>query len=426
MSASPPPSWIHTLLRKGDRYFKIDMVYLATSGFWLSVGQFVSTVTVFVLAIAFANLVPKEIYGTYKYVISFMGLISLTTLSGINTYIAQAIARGAERTFLTGMNARIRSGYWGAGATALIAVYYTYLGNLTLGGAFLVAALFVPFADALGLYNVYLQSKKLFKKSILYFCLVQVLSTAALLATLLLTHNVILLIAAYFAPPTFIRALVHFRTLKTVPPNTVDDPAVVRYGTHLSIVGVLGNAAAYIDSILLFHLLGPIQVAVYSFALAPTDQLRALYSKNLTPIALPKLAHRSFTEINQTLRTRMFFLSVIGLVVTAAYFLVVPWAFRLFFPQYLDAIPYSQALAALLIVSLPATWLATALQSKLSHVPPAWLYWAAVPDALHLIALALLLPLCGIYGIVIAKLLESLSGLVISGTQWFLLVRRHP
>lgn len=61
---------IHALLRSSERYFKTDMVYLAKGGSWLFSAQVLSGALSFILAIAFANLVPKEAFGTYKYVLS--------------------------------------------------------------------------------------------------------------------------------------------------------------------------------------------------------------------------------------------------------------------------------------------------------------------------------------------------------------------
>jgi len=57
---------IYRLLRRSEKYFKTDMVYLAHGGFWLTLGQIISSAASFLLAIAFANLLPKETYGTYK------------------------------------------------------------------------------------------------------------------------------------------------------------------------------------------------------------------------------------------------------------------------------------------------------------------------------------------------------------------------
>jgi O-antigen/teichoic acid export membrane protein len=83
-------------LRWSQKYTKTDMVYLAKGGGWLSIGQVVEKLSALGLAIAFANLIPQETYGTYKYIISLGGIIAIFTLSGLRTAVTQAVARGYE------------------------------------------------------------------------------------------------------------------------------------------------------------------------------------------------------------------------------------------------------------------------------------------------------------------------------------------
>lgn len=412
------------LVARAERILKTDLRYLVQGGSWLAIGQIIASSSVFILAIAFANLIPKETYGIYKYVQSVAGLLTIFGMSGMNTYIAQAVARGAEGTFLSGLRARIRWGFLGGVGAIVVAIYYAWVGNTLLTQAFLIVAVAIPFVDALGLYNVYLQSKKLFQQSIIYFSTVQALSVAALILTLFYTDNVLILIMVYFAPPIVLRIFFHYRTLRLVPPNSVTDPNAVRYGAHLSFLNVIGQVANYLDAIILFHLLGPISVALYSFALAPVEQIRGLYSKNIPALALPKLTNRSMESIDHRLMSRMLLLAALGIGIAIVYFFFVPYIFQLVFPQYMDAVLLSQALAVLLIVALPATYLAVALQAKINIIPPSWLYLAAVPDILHILALIIFIPLYGVYGVVIAKAVDAGIALMISFVQWRLLVGR--
>lgn len=73
----------HRALRHSEKYFKTDMVYLAKGGFWLTTGQGVASLASLVLAIAFANLLPKEAYGNYKYILAVVGVLTLFGLTGI-------------------------------------------------------------------------------------------------------------------------------------------------------------------------------------------------------------------------------------------------------------------------------------------------------------------------------------------------------
>ena len=58
---------IYKGLKWSQKYTQTDMVYLAKGGFWLGMGQIITGLASFLLTLAFANLVPKETFGTYKH-----------------------------------------------------------------------------------------------------------------------------------------------------------------------------------------------------------------------------------------------------------------------------------------------------------------------------------------------------------------------
>jgi O-antigen/teichoic acid export membrane protein len=50
------------------------MVYVAKNGFWLSLGQILSIVSVIASSIVFGYFLPKEVYGEYKFILSVVGV----------------------------------------------------------------------------------------------------------------------------------------------------------------------------------------------------------------------------------------------------------------------------------------------------------------------------------------------------------------
>ena len=420
-----PKAWLDRPLNRLERIIRTDIRYVLRGGAWLLTGHGVSMVTSLALAIVFANLLPSHVYGTYKYVLSIAGILAAVTLPGINTYLAQAVARGQEKTLLPSIRLRIS---WGLGASVLAlggAVFYVFNANTELAIALAIVALFIPFFDALGLYNTYLQSKRLFKLSIQYFSTTQVLSTLCLIGTAFLTNNLFLILLAYFIPITLLRLWFLVRTLTAHPPQGGQDTEAGAYGTHLSLVSIPNQISSYLDSILLFHYLGPIQLAIYTFGLAPIEQMRGLF-KNISPLVLPKLTSRTFAEINHLLRWRMFWLSVGGVAIAGVYILIAPFAFSLLFPKYLSSVLISQLLAGLIAMRLPGSFFASVMQSKISFLPKSWLYFGAVPSTAFIILLLVLTPLYGVYGVIASKYVSLIVGGIISGVQWRILSRRHP
>ncbi|HEX9608834.1 MAG TPA: oligosaccharide flippase family protein, partial [Candidatus Paceibacterota bacterium] len=86
----------YNVLRKSERYTKTDMVYLTKGGIWLSISQGVAMVTGLLVAIAFANLLTPETFGTYKFVLSLAGIIGAFSLTGMSTALIRSVANGQE------------------------------------------------------------------------------------------------------------------------------------------------------------------------------------------------------------------------------------------------------------------------------------------------------------------------------------------
>ena len=390
---------IYNLLRWSEKYTKTDMVYLTKGGSWLTLGNIVSSASSFLLAIAFANLLPKETYGIYKYILSIAGILAIPTLSGMGTAITQAVARGYEGSFLPALKTKIRWGLLGGLASLALAGYYYFNDNTTLTISFLITAVFLPFMDSFGTYNALLQGRKLFGISTKYGIISQIIAIAILIATLFFTKNLFLIILAYFASWTILRFIFLKITLKKFPPNQNQDPQTLSYGKHLSLINVLNAIAGQLDKILLFHFLGSAPLAIYSFAIAPPEQIKGLL-KSIQPLALPKFAQKDKEEIKKTIfkKTGKFFLILIP--VTAFYIIIAPFLYKIFFPQYLDSIFYSQIFAISLLTAI-ATLPVAALQSQMAKKQ---LYqWNIYGSLLQILLLFVFVWSYGLWGVILAR-----------------------
>ena len=63
---------LYKWLRRSEQVTKTDMFYLAGGGYWLGLSQVIQLIASFVLALVFARVLPKEIYGNYQYIICLL------------------------------------------------------------------------------------------------------------------------------------------------------------------------------------------------------------------------------------------------------------------------------------------------------------------------------------------------------------------
>ena len=52
----------------------LDLPYFISGGFWLSLGQFFNMFKGFILSILLANLLSKEVYGQYSFLMSVLSV----------------------------------------------------------------------------------------------------------------------------------------------------------------------------------------------------------------------------------------------------------------------------------------------------------------------------------------------------------------
>lgn len=404
-------------LRAGEKYTKTDNVYLFKGGLWISLGQFFSSGSSLILAIAFANLLPKETYGTYKYVISVISILGITTLSGMGSALTQAIARGFEGSFIPVLKTKIRWGLLGALGGLGIAAYYFFNGNTQLAFLFLLASGFVPFIDSLNEFDSLLNGKKLFAKSTQYNSAIKIVGVTALIITIFLTKNIFAVVGVYFLSYTLLRFFFLRQTLKHYPPNSQIDPQTLSYGKHSSLASSFATLANYLDQLLLFHILGPINLAIYTFAIAPIEQSKVLF-KSLPALALPKLAQRTIPEINSLLYRRLLVLLGIAFLGVGLYYFIAPWVYQWLFPNYSESIRYSQIFSLTLLVTVPMNMLSPALNAKLTTIPKKFIYLWNLPDLILISSLLILTAQFGILGVIISKILSRTTVLIVSLFIW--------
>lgn len=406
MNISKIKEKIKSILLWSQKYTKTDMLYLAKGGFWLTFDQIASSAASLALALVFANLVPKDIYGTYKYILSIAGLLTAMTLTGMNTAVNQAVARGFEGTLKKSFWIQIK---WNVIllVIALFGCLYYWQNNKILAISLIIIGLASPIINSANTYIAFLNGKKQFKDIAKFGITSRLVSTISIILVIILSKNILILIVTYFASNAALNLFFYFYTIKKFKPNNNHEEKTLLFGKHLSLINVLSTVGTSLGNITIFHFLGSLPVALYNIACAPVEQINGA-NKNLISLISPKLASKSFEEINTNIykRTRLAFL--VGLAIALVYILIIPFIFKLFFPKYLDSVFLSQIYSLILPLTLPLTILSSALQAKLVHMPKNILYKIYTIPQIALIVLILVLTIMfGVIGTIMASIIHK-------------------
>ncbi len=401
---------IYKLLRWSEKYTKTDMVYLASGGLWLTVGQIMSSLSSLLLAIAFANLLPRETYGVYKYVLSIVSILSIPTLSGMNTAVTQAVARGYDGSFLPALKTRIKWGVLGGVLSVGLAGYYFINGNTDLTISFLIASVFLPILDPLSSYSSILHGKKMFKQYSRYFILTKVFSVSILITTIFLTNKLFIILLAYFISWTLIHFIFLKITLRKISLNNKKDEKTIKYGKHLSFINLLGAISGQLDKILVFHFMGAVDLAIYSFAIIPIEQAKGVL-KNVQSLAFPKFAQNTITEIKKTILPKIVKFSIIIFIITIFYVLMADILYKIFFPNYMDSAYYSK-IFSISLVTIPLLIITSIFRAQ--KMTKTIYQFNIITSIFNIIIIFLSIYFYGIIGLIIARVMARFFNLFLS------------
>lgn len=408
------------LLASAERYFKTDIRYLLKGGFWLSAAKTLSAVASLISSIAFANLLPEETYGAFRYVLSVTALLAIPTLHGMEQALTRSVAKGMLGTIPAVIRTRIK---WGtlAGLLALgVSGYYFINGNNELTLAFLVAAIFLPFMDPFHTYASILGGLKRFNTLAIDEVMTRMLVALLLAGSVFFVDDVVLIVLIFFGTTTLFRLYLLRKTLASIPKNDQVDRELLSYGKHLTGSQIFIKISTQIDKILVFHFVGGAALAGFYLALMPFKQVQNFFN-GVTTLALPKLSLNSKEVIRQTLPKKLLRVYVITVPVVAAYWLLAPSIFSLLFPLYTDYVFISQLLMSLLLLS-PGVIFHTALTSQ-GEKKKLYVH-SMVYASFRIVALLVLVPQYGVMGATATLILSSILSTA-SLTFLFLRMKEH-
>ncbi len=383
-----------------ERLLKTDMRYALSGGFFLALVQVTGALVSFGLTIAFANLLPIETYGTYRYLLALYGLLMLFALPGLDTAVMRAVSQNKDESLLEGVRAKFRFGMLGGLASLLLAGYEYLLGDIYLAGALVVAGIALPAMEACGLYGNFFNGKKLFKQWATIEITTQVVSAIALVSTMLFTDNLIALVAAYFIPYIVLRVCAIWYIKAHFIKNKDRDAEMRTYGRSVTIFQIISHVGASLDQIVLYHLLGPAQVALFALATAIPNRMQSVFRISGV-LSFPKFADRSAQDVLRSLPYKMVWFALGIVLLCGAYVLIAPLLFTYLFPNYLPALPYSQVIVffTLSAISYPFS------SYLLTHKKMRENYLLVISSFItKVLSLIIFVPFIGIWGAVIGVL----------------------
>ena len=393
---------VYNILRWSEKYVKTDMIYLTKGGFWLLFSYSIQAITGLILSVSFANLLAKESYGFYQFVISMASILAVFSLTGIGTAIIRGIAQGDEGCLRPSVKVSLK---WTLGillTAAATSLFNWTKGNYQLSIAFAVVAIAQPLITTFNLYKTYLQGKKLFKSYSVIQTAQRLLPFTLLLIAILCTRNPLTLVIVYFISHAISAVLIYlYVVIKFKLPKQSEVKDLVKYGKHLSLMESMAELATAADKVLIWFFLGAAPTAAYALAQLPINSSPA--SLFFPRLAFPKCP-KKFGRLAKALPGKIRTYWIVALAVVVLYIISAPTIFHIFLPKYPEAVIYTQVLSLVILV-VPRS-LVTHTFAAHQRTKELYLVNFSTP-IIRLSLLAIGLPMFGIWGVIGATLISE-------------------
>lgn len=378
-------------------------------------GQSFAAVFSMVLMIVLANLLPKETYGLYRYILSLAGILNIFTLTGMNNAVSLATATGDDGSLRSAVKYQLKWNIILLFAFWALGLYYFVNANLPIAISLFIMGIFTPLTNAFNTFGAYLHGKKNFRLNSIFGIFSVGFYVTGMILVAFFSGKIISLVAAYTVTTFITTALFYYLTLRIYNPPSSSKSDYIKFGRKLTIISLIGPIVSQIDSIILTHFWGPAQLAVYALALAVPNQATT-FIKDWVNIAFPKLATKSSKDLDSFFYRRILQGLLGGIGCAAIYIIIAPYFFTYLMPKYLDGILYSQILVISLITAIPNRYISLLLTTqKMSGLI---FLSQLIQNIIKIIFLVSFGIFGGIFGLVLAQVLSSFISLAINIFTW--------
>jgi O-antigen/teichoic acid export membrane protein len=361
----------------------------------------------------------KNSFGEYNMVLNAVGIASMCSLSGLNSSLVQAVARGFEGTFRAIVPIAFGSSFFGSVGLICMGGWYFHEGNDQTAWGFVAAAILLPFAYGLVQWKSVVIGRERFDQLLVGDGTISLLTYGfVIVAVLLYPGDYAVVILITLLVPAALNLLLTVLKYRQIPYGAPVEDQNIRYGIRTTFYSGLGSIGSNLDRILVFSFLSPAALAVY-VAAARLPELLSGAMQDVAAVLAPRLAkHGSYSKRID----RIFSMMAMGygLVVITIAFLLVPLIVPfLYGNNYADSIPYAQALTCSVAIGFQADLRFRFVRSQIDARGFRDITLAS--SAIRLIAFMILVPLFGVPGAVVGMFIYRIALIVIVRT----VINRH-
>lgn len=324
---------INNQLNFWSKIIKLDLKYFLSGGFWLGLGEASSMMKAFILSILLANSLTKEVYGQYVFVITIIGICTITTLPGMQNAVIKAISLHKFGTYTKGLFCSMKWSFLGSLGLLGVFIYSKLTGHSQAELIFLISALIFPlYAISRFHRNLFMGMKKfeIVTKIAVGF---NILSFLTVGFAILQTKHIFWIILATVLTQVIYHGYFTFFYSKKFLINKNVDIESYEFGKKTSFNMMLAKGALQFDNFIVATLLGFEELAIFTIIILIPNQLKSLINI-FTPLILPK----SMTQKNYDEKIFHYFkqIMIVSIILILGYTIIAPLVFKIAYPKYYE------------------------------------------------------------------------------------------
>lgn len=379
---------------------------ITRGSFLLSVGTLTASVVGFIQTIILSTYLSAETFGTYRYIIAFIGSLGIIGLPGMGTALYQSLSKEKFpdiRSLLLKRFLIATIGSIGLLAYSIIELHNGSI-DLKLFLSYCTIVLLFPISEVFANYESLLLAQNNYSKISKFTIAQRILTSSAIVLIAIAIPNIILLTICYLVTITLFRMYAFKKSYVQIAQTVdADTKEVLKFSWKLSAVGVISIIGTYFDKVFLFHGLGPAELASYSMIIIFADQAKMVV-KHIGTIEMKHLVTLKGAEAMFYIKKRV---NVLLLLLIPFYGLYCGGVYLFFvlFPKYSHVLPLALLYGCVLLLSTKVyhrAFLEAHQQSKKLFI---FNIWSTVTKILGIIVLSRYL---GMTGIVVSLVLSEL------------------
>ena len=315
--------------------------YLRSIGFLL-IGQAIAMLFSFATTFVFTNYATKELYGSYSYILSIIGVMGMFSLPGVSNAITFSTAKGDEGVLIDGTRTRVKSSILGTLAIFIVSYFLWREGRKEIGVALAFSGLFFPLAYGTDSFLAYLQGKKRFGQLCGVSSFIAGLGSLGKVGVVLLYANLSLIFLVDFgiiAAANIFFLLWFVRQMSNKEVGT----GFKSLSRNMSLLGILGSLSYFSNKLIIGTFSDMETMALFSFAFVMTEPMRTV-GAFINKTALPVMIQKGEKELAVAIWKKMPLIVMVTFTAIAILELGFPYIIDYIFPKYKESIPYIKIL----------------------------------------------------------------------------------